>query len=102
MKTRVLRVIQVFFKSGALKFINVLSKLSRTIFKLKLQIQKGMKKSGNKQENHLQQETQEISREIGESTVDPQSIQLPNSIGVRKAGEFKITKQPPKPPRRVR
>ena len=123
MKTRVLRVIQVFFKSAALKFVNVLSKLSRTILKLKLQIQNGMNKSGNKQENPLQEETEEISRRIGESkadpqppepptplrareieesTVNPQPIQLPNSIGVRKKDEFKITPPPPPPKRRGR
>jgi hypothetical protein len=115
MKMRVLRVIQVFFKSSALKFINALSKLSRIILK--------MNKSGNKQEDPLQEQTEEVSRRIGESRVDPQppkpptpvrareipestddsqSTQRPNSIGVRKIGVSKVTKQPPKPPRPVR
>ncbi|MGI8503619.1 MAG: hypothetical protein ACR2LR_21180 [Hassallia sp.] len=105
MKTRVLRVIQVFFQSGALEFIKVLSKLSGTILK--------MNKSGNKQENPLQEQTEEVSRKIGESTVDPQPTQPPTPVRLknelqeteeisRKIGESTVTPQPPKPPNPVR
>ncbi|WP_186227568.1 hypothetical protein [[Scytonema hofmanni] UTEX B 1581] len=68
--------------------------MSRTILK--------MNKSGNKQENPLQKQTEEISKEIAESTADSQLIQPLNSIGVRKIGVATVTKRPPKtpPPRR--
>jgi len=79
MNTRVLRVIQVFFQSSALKFINVLSKLSGTILKTN--------KSGNKQENPPQEQKEEISRRIGEPKVDPQPTKPPSPIRVREIGE---------------
>jgi hypothetical protein len=107
MKTRVLRVIQVFFKSAALKFIKELSKLSRTILKLKSQTQKSMNKSAHKQENPLQEETEEISRRIGEPTVDPQPSEPPTPVRLeeeisRRIGEPTVSPQPPKPPSPIR
>jgi hypothetical protein len=52
-------------------------------------------------ENELEQ-TEEVSRKIGEPTVDPQPTQLPNSLGVRKKGVATVSPQPPEPPSPVR
>jgi len=109
MNTRVLRVIGDFFNATRFKLLKLLSKLSHTILTLKSQIEKGLRKLGNKQENHLQQETEEISRRIGEPTVDPQPtpIGLENELQEteeisRKIGESTVTPQPTKPPNPIR
>ena len=110
---KLLRIIRVIFKQTTFKFLKLLSKLSHTILTLKSQIEKGLRKLGNKQENHLQQETEEISRKIGEPTVDPQPTQPPTPVRLenelqqteeisRRIGEPRVDPQPPQPPTPIR
>ncbi len=98
MKTRVLRVIRVIFKPGRFKLIKVLSKLSHTILKLKFQIKKSMKNLGNKHTNHLQEETEEVSRRIAEPTITPRPKQPPSPIRVREIEEPTVNPQPTQAP----
>jgi hypothetical protein len=113
MKTRVLRAIRVIFKVGRSRFWKLLSKLSHTIITLKSQIKKGSRKLGNKQENHLQEETKEVSRRIGEPTVDPQPTQPPSPLRLenelqqteeisRRIGEPTVDPRPTQPPNPMR
>lgn len=113
MKKRVLRIIRVVFKSVTFKFLKLLSKLSHAILTVKSQIEKALRKLGNKQENHFQQETEEVSRKIGEPTVGPQPKQPPTPVRLknelhetdeisRRIGEPTITPRPTKPPAPVR
>ncbi|MBW4449079.1 MAG: hypothetical protein KME38_20020 [Spirirestis rafaelensis WJT71-NPBG6] len=113
MKKRLLRIIRVVFKSVTFKFLKLLSKLSHAILTLKSQIEKALRKLGNKQENHFQQETDEVSRKIGEPTITPQPTQPPTPVRLknelheteeisRRIGEPRVDPQPTKPPTPIR
>jgi hypothetical protein len=113
MKKGVLRMVRVVFKSVTFNFLKLLSKLSHTILTLKSQIEKALRKLGNKQENDLQQETEEVSRRIGEPRVDPRPTQPPTPVRLknelqeteeisRKIGEPRVDPQPKQPPTPIR
>lgn len=89
MKKQIMNVIPLSLKSTTVKFFKLLLNLGE-------KIQNFLLNFSSKTLNHQEEEKEENSRKIGESTINPRPTPPPSPIRVRKAGVATINPRPKK------
>lgn len=89
MKKQIMNVIPLSFKSATVKIFTLLLNFGE-------KIQNFLLNFSSKTLNHQEEETEENSRKLGVSTINPRPTPPPSPIRVRKAGVATINPRPKK------